>query len=516
MVLIRLTGLNGIDASVYGELMIRTFLMVIFLLAGCAEQSGPPAVLLADRATLCPAETADAPPDFTGASCQDIDYRETDPQDGPIWLRVHIDAPERVKQGVEPAGVYVSAKASSRVYFNGRLLGENGVPALNKADEQPGAMDAILFVPHDIIADHDNEIVLFMSSHHGFLHFGYPMHWIGLGEHNDPTRMILRGYWPSLLPLGVLLAGMFYYLAMTFTGGHRNTTLILSAISFLAAGQLLTEVYRGLTPYAYPLHEWRMVLILAFSIGFGATLYLYLINRFVEIKSRGLWAATALIPASTFLITGYDGKSGVAVFTAICLGALVSGYAALKRKPFARLHFAALAVFTGVLVAYPSRFLDVIFFYEIAALLLVLFIAQAITAVKEQKELEKERLQSHQLRLALMQASDTPEDSKIHVNSAGKVEIVSVDEISSLKAAGDYVEIKLDNGKEILHHATLRQMEESLPATFLRVHRSYLVNSSKIKTLTRETSGVGTLTLANESTAPVSRRIMPRVRDLLI
>ena len=115
-----------------------------------------------------------------------------------------------------------------------------------------------------------------------------------------------------------------------------------------------------------------------------------------------------------------------------------------------------------------------------------------------------------------MQASDASDASKIRVTSSGKVEVVSVDEISSLKAAGDYVEIRLDNGKQILHHATLSQMEKSLPATFLRVHRSYLVNSSKIKTLTRETSGVGTLTLANESTAPVSRRIMPRVRDLLI
>ena len=496
--------------------MIRLLFMLIVLLAGCAQQSTTPTVLLADQATLCPAVSDDAPPDFSGSNCQQIDYRLTDPQDGPVWLRVHIDAPDHLKQGLAPAGVYVSAKASSRVYFNGRLLGENGVPALQKGDETPGAMDAIFFVPHDMVSDENNEIVLFMSSHHGFLHFGYPMHWVGLGAYKDPTRMILRGYWPSLLPLGVLLAGVFYYLAMTFTGANRNTTLILSAISFLAAGQLLTEVYRGLAQYAYPIHEWRMVLILVFSVGFGITLYVYLIDRFIDHKRPWVWAAALLIPASTVLMTGYDGKSGVAVFTAVCLGAIVAGYAALVRKPLARLHFAALAVFAGVLVAFPSRFLDVIFFYEIAALLLVLFIAQAVAAVREQKQLELERLQSHQLRVALTQANARAEDNKIHVNSTGKVEIVSVDEISSLKAAGDYVEIKLDSGKEILHHATLRQMEESLPATFLRVHRSYLVNSNKIKTLTRETSGVGTLTLANESTAPVSRRIMPRVRDLLV
>lgn len=507
--------MNGAVRSVYGWQMIRFLFVVLLLVTGCSERSVPPPMSYADTAIVCPAKSAEAPPDFDGPDCREIHYRGTDPQDNPVWLRVEIDAPESVKAGRVPAGVYVSAKAASRVYFNGHLLGENGVAAMTRSEETPGLMDMVFFAPRETLSESGNVIAIFMSSHHGFLHFGYPIHWIGLGEYQNPTRMLLNHYWPSLVPLGILLAGALYFFVMGFTGTNRLNAFVLSAVSLLAAGQLMTEVYRGLVHYAYTVHEWRLVLIVVFSTAFGICLIVYLINRFIEKKRFRFALAAGLVPASTFLITSYDGKAGIAIFTAVGVSAGVAAYAAFRRKPQARLHLAALSVFAVVLIAFPSRFLDVIFFYEIAALLLVLFIAQAISASRERRELEKERMLSRQLRVALAQSENRTVARQLRVKSAGKVEVVNIDEIACLKAAGDYVEIKLDSGKELLHLATLRQMEESLPPTFLRVHRSYLVKSDKIRSLVRETTGVGTLTLANETTVPVSRRIMPRVRDVL-
>jgi hypothetical protein len=69
-----------------------------------------------------------------------------------------------------------------------------------------------------------------------------------------------------------------------------------------------------------------------------------------------------------------------------------------------------------------------------------------------------------------------------------------------LKAAGDYVGV---------HY------EASLPAAFLRVHRSHIVNTSFVSALERDASGVGRRILPNGLDLPMSRRILPKVRSAL-
>jgi len=77
------------------------------------------------------------------------------------------------------------------------------------------------------------------------------------------------------------------------------------------------------------------------------------------------------------------------------------------------------------------------------------------------------------------------------------------------------VEIALANGACHLHLAKLHELESDLPQTFLRVHRSYIVNTAHVRTLTREANGVGALAMSNGESVPVSRRILPNVRNAL-
>ena len=93
---------------------------------------------------------------------------------------------------------------------------------------------------------------------------------------------------------------------------------------------------------------------------------------------------------------------------------------------------------------------------------------------------------------------------------------MDVRDLSHCSGAGDYVELCLQDGKSLLHQSTLNELESELPAEFVRVHRSHIVNTSQIGSLSREPSGVGRLLMANGATVPVSRRIMPKVRDALV
>ena len=81
------------------------------------------------------------------------------------------------------------------------------------------------------------------------------------------------------------------------------------------------------------------------------------------------------------------------------------------------------------------------------------------------------------------------------------------DELIAVRAAGNYVEHLLLDGRAVLERATLAEAQARLqPHGFLRTHRSWLVNPAAVKAITREGSGDRTLTLAGGVCAPVSRR----------
>lgn len=466
--------------------------------------------------TLCEV-TDEAPlPVFESTDCERLPFWQVDPQGREVWLKAVILAPEEMTTSGAPLGVFVSAKASAEVYLNGRLLGRNGIPAVTKDQEVPGKMDVVFFAPPDAVLSGENEIVIRMSSHHGFLRFGYPVHWIAFGDYANPTSLILKEYWPSLIPFGVLIAGGLYFTAASFSGKYQFGVSMLALASLFAAGQLFTEIYRGLNAYPYPIHEWRMILIVFFSLGFGLCLLAHVCVKFLKGQALyGFAAGAAATVAAILLIVSYDGKAGLAMLVPAAISIAVTIYAAIYRQPQARLYCTALALFAGSVIAFPSMFLDTLFFFEVAALLLVLFIGQALTLSRERKQREDEQVRSRKLALALERAQQGRQTQNIKVSGAGKIDVVASDDIAHCKGAGDYVEICLRDGREILHNGSLTQLESELPESFLRVHRSYLVNTSFVRSLIRESSGVGRLLLTTDREVPVSRRIMPKVRSAL-
>ncbi|HEY2835996.1 MAG TPA: LytTR family DNA-binding domain-containing protein [Rhizomicrobium sp.] len=83
---------------------------------------------------------------------------------------------------------------------------------------------------------------------------------------------------------------------------------------------------------------------------------------------------------------------------------------------------------------------------------------------------------------------------------------VKVEEILAVASAGNYVEFILADGRRLLMRAPLRSVEEELGSRgFVRTHRSWLVNASRVTSLKPEGSGDYTVELGKQS-APLSRR----------
>ena len=76
---------------------------------------------------------------------------------------------------------------------------------------------------------------------------------------------------------------------------------------------------------------------------------------------------------------------------------------------------------------------------------------------------------------------------------------VMQDEIAYLESMGDYVKITTAATRPLLTKEKISKLNERLPASFLRIHRSYIVNSGKIQSYNSEQLRIKDITL------PISR-----------
>ncbi|MNW86519.1 Transcriptional regulatory protein YehT [compost metagenome] len=78
---------------------------------------------------------------------------------------------------------------------------------------------------------------------------------------------------------------------------------------------------------------------------------------------------------------------------------------------------------------------------------------------------------------------DNRQDDFVFIRDAGLIRRLNLDEINYLEAKGDYVKI-YQNEKTYAVRSSLKSIEEKLPGkTFIRVHRSFIVNIGRIDTM---------------------------------
>ncbi|WP_158291252.1 LytR/AlgR family response regulator transcription factor [Marinicauda pacifica] len=465
--------------------------------------------------TVCPARPGEAAPP-TRAECEDRRLWQVDPQQRSLWLTLQVTVPPALIEAGRPLGLFFSGKAASAAYVNGRPVGQNGQPGFDRASEVAGFMDTVFYLPSGVLRAGENEIVMFMSGHHSRIHLDSPIHALAIGVYRDPTRAIAAHYLPALAIFGALAIGALYFAVVAARGLASAATGALAAAAGASAAQLILEALRGLWAYPYPVHDVRLVLITVLATLTGVMLALFAWSR---VRDRGHLpvgcGALALAALVLPFAQGYDLKTflGLLLPIVFAIGAL----AVQRRRDRRRAYVPAgmLLVFAGLLIVMPRHLLDIAFFQLMAGLLLVLFVQQAIFLAGLVQRRREEAGRARQLEAALANVGQARNPQRLQIAEAGRVELVDTRVIVHCRGAGDYVELLLEDGRTLLHDATLSGLEEKLPATFVRVHRSHIVNMSHIVSLDRAASGVGRLTLDNGDGVPVSRRVMPRVRDVL-
>jgi two-component system LytT family response regulator len=103
---------------------------------------------------------------------------------------------------------------------------------------------------------------------------------------------------------------------------------------------------------------------------------------------------------------------------------------------------------------------------------------------------------------------------RLAVRTGGKTILVDVAEIDWVEAAENYVQLHTARGSHLLH-VTMSTLEKSLdPAIFLRVHRSVIVNVTRIRELQPVMHGEYAITLASGTRVQSGRNYSERLKTL--
>ena len=105
-------------------------------------------------------------------------------------------------------------------------------------------------------------------------------------------------------------------------------------------------------------------------------------------------------------------------------------------------------------------------------------------------------------------------DDHLFLTEGRAARFVTVRAIVCIRAAGDYTEIALPDGKQLLSPRPLKEWEARLPASFARVHRTAIVNLDHVERVERTSDDAFALYVRGvPAPVPLSRRHAARLRS---
>jgi two-component system LytT family response regulator len=116
----------------------------------------------------------------------------------------------------------------------------------------------------------------------------------------------------------------------------------------------------------------------------------------------------------------------------------------------------------------------------------------------------------------LKQAVSGKKVSKLALPAGSSILFVDIQNIVYLEADGSYTRFHLQVGDSILVSKVMKEYEPALLSNgnFYRVHRSYIVNTDKVKKIVRNDGGY--LVMENEQQIPISREQRDNLYALLV
>lgn len=104
--------------------------------------------------------------------------------------------------------------------------------------------------------------------------------------------------------------------------------------------------------------------------------------------------------------------------------------------------------------------------------------------------------------------SDSSPADFIMLKSDKKNHKIDYNQISYFESIGDYVKVHLADGKTLIIGETLRKLEELLPSSFIRIHKTYIISIPKLEYLEGNQAKIG------ETKIPIGQSYRDKVNEV--
>jgi two-component system, LytTR family, response regulator LytT len=131
------------------------------------------------------------------------------------------------------------------------------------------------------------------------------------------------------------------------------------------------------------------------------------------------------------------------------------------------------------------------------------------------KPYDRDRLKKAFDRLQSAAAAQSPGMRMLSVKNLGTVRLIPVESVKFFKGADDYVELHLTSGTLELYAKSMESLSRLLPPTYVRIHKSYIVNLLDAKGILVHGGGRYELEMRDGTLLPVSRTHYHAIRTRL-
>lgn len=481
--------------------MLRRLLLLALLLLPAAAVARP-AIDVGDIRACAPARP-----------CEAVDLRAFALAGREVVIEREVRIAPAALPLPRPLMVYVFAMASSEISWNGIPIGRNGVPGPDAEREVPGRFIATFTVPATLVRPGTNKVEARLSAHHLWLPVRRPVHVFDVGYYESPQLPGLSGYLPALLALGALAAAALYFGAAAWLDRRDRQALLLAAIAVAAMLQLGVETLRAFVSYAYPWHLVRVAAVALLAAVTAVLIASYAARRFEPSWSRAAPALTAVVALAGLLVIPWYDLKAIAAIAAGAMALIACAVTGARRRiPGARAAIGFALLLFALIAWQLTDFLDQSYYVALALILVVLVGEQLLVLRHARSAGEKEAQRAAGLEERLNSAGAAGPQGRIaRLKDGALTHQVPEAQILYVRAADDYCEARLADGRTLLVTMSLSRLQQALSDHFIRIHKSYSVNAACVAALGPRPGGGKQLTLADGTILPVGRAYLGAV-----
>ncbi len=332
------------------------------------------------------------------------------PQDQRFCLRKAIEI--NPVELTDVTAVMISILGSSRLYWDGELIAENGVVGSHQQSEVPGEIYYVAPIPAELISPGKHQLMIDVSNFHISEQMSSVFYYLAVGDYASAVAYPLKQSAPAVLFIGGLLVIGLLFQIFFWLYQRRILYQVFSLLCFSSMLLLLAEKWRSLFGYSYDWHTVRMHWITLFTyITCFILPAFYLV--YYQTRKLAVWLpAIAVFLVPPLFVPGYDGKSAMLFLFSLLIALALNLRMLTQKAPGAGLNSFIIVAVLALRIFFPYTFLEDRFAVTSFAIVLVVLASliqemkanriQALATARYEVELLKRNLQPHFLMNSLM------------------------------------------------------------------------------------------------------------------